>query len=853
MTIELGDLNIGERGVVKGFKRGNIAHRQKLLSRGLTPGAEFTVVRVAPFGDPIEVLVGNTSISMRKNEVADLLIERIYAEADADADQNYPLTIAIIGNPNCGKSTLFNGLTGAHQRVGNWAGVTVEKKVGGFRVAEQQIQVVDLPGIYSLDTYEESTSIDEKIARDYILSGEADLIVNIVDTSHFEHHLYLTTQLLEMHVPLVVVLNIMEEAQGSEAEIDVETVRRRLGCPVMAVVATQRRDVDRLKTEFQRLALERPQPDFIINYPPLIEEGISTLSPLIRKISEISHLDDRWLAVRLLEGDDFATRQVGREVKAVRETYAERIAQETGEEVDVQVAGSRYHFTHAVAAEVQPRQTNPGTNESARIDKVVLNRFLGIPVFLGVMYCLFFLTMQLGKAFKPFFIQLSNSLFVEGFGHLLGALHFPAWLNVVLANGLGGGIVQVANFIPILWFLYFFISILEESGYMARAGFVMDRLMRSLGLPGNAFIPMVVGFGCNVPAIMSTRTLDRPRDRIMAVLLSPFMSCGGRLVVYTIVAEAFFQENGYIVVFGLYVIGIVLAMITALFLKQGLLPEESSLHVLELPYYHIPKLRNVLINTWVRVKAFIVRVGKFIIPMVLVLKVLSAWGIDGSFNQQPIDQSLLAAGGRAITPILAPMGIHEEQWPATVALLTGTLHKVVIVSTLQSIYLEMNPMHMSSTEQGFDLMGKIKQAALTIPQNLQAMLGLGQAVHMHEFHKRLLLPELANRFDGKVGAFSYLILVLCYPCIATTAATTRETNRRWMGLMVFWTISLGYGLAVLFYQAGTFILHPFSSTAWILGVAAYFILLGVASLYIEKWIKREPTGTGANVEGSACC
>jgi len=838
MTIELGDLKVGERGRVVGFKPGDIGHRQKLLSMGLTPDTEFTVVRVAPLGDPVEIRVRETSLSMRKDEVSALLIEHI--GTGATVDQSNMLTIAIIGNPNCGKSTLFNGLTGAKQRVGNWAGVTVEKKVGLCQFAGQQVKVVDLPGIYSLDAYDEATAIDERIARDYILSGEADLIVDLVDASHLEHNLYLTTQLLEMKVPLVVVLNIMDEAKGRDAELDVEAIQRRLTCPVLAAVATKRREVEGLKTELQRLAHERPRPDFTMDYPPLIEEAVSELSRLIRETSGTYRFDDRWLAVRLLEGDAFAIRQVGDAVREAQEKQANRIALETTDEADILVADSRYRFIHALAGDVLPKHTAVGSDISARIDSVVLNRLLGIPIFLGVMYCLFFFTIQFARAFKPFFNQLSNTLFVEGFGQVLGQLNAPKWLTILIADGVGNGILQVVNFIPIIGFLYLFISMLEESGYMARASFVMDRLMRALGLPGNAFVPMVVSFGCNVPAIMATRTLDRHRDRILTVLMSPFMSCGGRLAVYTVFASAFFPAEGHLVIFGMYLLGIVFAMITALLMKHSLLPEERAVHVLELPSYHLPKLRNVLINTWIRVKAFVFRVGKFIIPMVLVLKVLSVSGTDGTFNQQSIDQSLLAAGGRAITPILAPMGIHEDQWPASVALLTGVLHKVVIVSTLESIYLDAEKTPpAAAAKQNFNLVEKIKQAAMTIPQNLKVLIGLSPA-SANGAHSGLA-PALASRFDGKVGALAYLILLLCYPCIATTAATARETNRRWTGLMVFWTISIGYGVAVLFYQVGTFSLHPLTSTLWALSIMTYFILLGVASAYLGMRARRGPT------------
>jgi ferrous iron transport protein B len=1083
MTIKFGDLKVGERGRVAGFEPGNTAHRQKLLSMGLTPGAEFTVIRVAPLGDPVEVRVRDTSITLRRDEASALSIERIASEAKIDRKDL--ITIAIVGNPNCGKTTLFNGLTGTHQRVGNWGGVTVEKKEGEFEFADQRFRVVDMPGIHSLDTYDEATALDERIARDYVLSREADLIINIIDASHLEHSLYLTTQLLEMSAPVTVVLNIMDDGDGREAQLDVDAVQRRLRCPVAAIVATRRKQIESLKAVIQEWVYERKFSRFSIDYPPLIEKAISELSLLIRETSTTSRLDDRWLALRLLEGDGFATRLVTPAVNQAYVRLASGIQHEMGDEADTVIANSRYQLAHMIAGEALPKRAVTGSSASDRIDRVVLNRFLGIPIFLAVMYCLFWFTIQLSRAFRPFFWIASETLFVEGPKYLLRSVSAPEWLTALLADGLGGGLLQVVTFIPIIGFLYLFVSVLEESGYMARANFVMDRLMKSLGLPGNAFIPMVVGFGCNVPAIMATRTMERPRDRIVAVLMSPFMSCGGRLAVYTVFAAAFFPEGGQFVIFGLYLLGIVFAMITSLLMKFSLLPEERSLHVLTLPSYHWPKLGNVLINAWIRLKMFIFRVGKFIIPLVLLVKLLGSWGTDGSFNQKPIEDSVLAAGGRAITPVLAPMGVREDNWPATVALFTGALHKVVIVTTLSTIYLEeashpptvaaeppkapqsdiqpsaapaaANPPDAKETKaqrpgeapshevqqsgvidktkesktasaehfdreppreaeqsaggvvsaaeakslitplwraaatpqafvaavkqsgwvlardnrrrfvlidpkggkhalgksiegasakairkrmsklgskslpgvseaqtevreamaakqsrpttepapppptqkapepapigeqkrpateharpavverapptaaehagpapkqeakkgaapsegsghaappagRGFDLMGRLTRAAMTVPQNLKALVGIGSPVRLHGA-KAGLVPALATKFDGKVGALAYLLLLLCYPCIATTAATARETNRRWTRFMVFWTMSLGYGAAVLFYQIGTFASHPYPSTAWIVGVVAYFIFLGAASFYVGPRPRTDP-------------
>jgi ferrous iron transport protein B len=843
MTVGFGDLKAGDRARVLGFEKGGIAHRQKLLSLGLTPGVEFTVVRFAPLGDPVEIRVRDTFLSMRRNEASALLIERMSGEAETGDAQNRAFKFAIIGNPNTGKSTLFNTVTGVQQRVGNWPGVTVEKKVGVFDLAGQKVELVDLPGIYSLDSYEEAAAVDERIAQEYILSGEADCVINIVDAGHLERNLYLTTQLLEMRVPLVVVLNVMEDAEA-HARFDVDEIARLLGCPVVALVATRKRDAELLKAELLRLIETRPEASFTITYPPPVEMAISELSKSMSEIPHARHFDNRWLAIRLLESDAFAAHAADPAIKEAAEERVRQIALEL-DEPDIVIANARYSFIRIVAAKAATKHVKAEGRSTTAIDRIVLNRALGVPIFLAVMYCLFWLTIQFSRAFKPFFNQVSDTLFVEGFRHVLTMLDAPSWFVALLADGLGNGVLQVINFIPIIGFLYLFLSVLEESGYMARANFVMDRLMQSLGLPGNAFVPMMVGFGCNVPAIMATRTLERPRDRIVAVLMSPFMSCGGRLAVYTVFAAAFFPETGHFVIFSVYLLGVVFAMISALIMKNSLLPQERSLFALELPPYHLPKLRNVLINAWIRVKVFVFRVGKFIIPLVLIVKVLGVWGTDGSFDKKPIDQSVLAAGGRAITPILAPMGVAQDQWPAAVALLTGVLHKVVIVSTLESIYLEAKP---TAPAQAFDPVERIKRAALTIPENLKALFGLGRGDKAHSTADKLvgaaetrerarghatrsdLIPALAEHFEGRVSALAYLILLLCYPCIATTAATARETNQRWTGFMVFWTISLGYGMAVLFYQIGTFAAHPFSSTAWVLGILLYFSLLGVTAM-----------------------
>jgi ferrous iron transport protein B len=472
---------------------------------------------------------------------------------------------------------------------------------------------------------------------------------------------------------------------------------------------------------------------------------------------------------------------------------------------------------------------------------VILNRFLGIPIFFAVMYLMFTFTIKLGRAFKPFFNDFAQTVFVDGVGHFLSAMESPQWLITVLAGGIGNGIREVAAFIPILGFLYLFISVLEESGYMARATFVMDRFMRVLGLPGKSFVPMILGFGCNVPAMMATRTLERQRDRFLNVLLNPFMTCGARLAVFTIFAAVFFPENGGVVVFTLYLIGIFFAFVTAFLMKNTLLKEEYSLFVMEIPSYHIPKLKNVLLNTWTRLKAFALRVGKIIITMVMVLHLLSAWSSDGSFGEPDIEHSVLSVAGRALTPALAPMGIHEDNWPATVGVFTGILHKVVVVSTLKTIYTKTNSMNLKSSTQAFDFWESIRQSFLTIPAGLKAMLGLG-AVSNQVKDQTLFDEALKTHFDGQIGAFAYLLFVLLYfPCIATTATAYRETNLGWTVFMVSWSTGLAYLTATLFYQLSTFNEHPGTTIAWLV---ISVLVVDAVVLVFYYWGKKQDTISG---------
>ncbi len=760
-----------------------------------------------------------------------------------DARRDY--TVGVLGNPNCGKSTLFNALTGARQRTGNWPGVTVERREGRFEHEGVVFRLVDLPGVYSLDPSHDS--LDERVARNYILSGEADVILNVVDASNLERNLYLTVQLVEMRVPVVVALNMTDVAAERGIRIDCDRLAHHLGCPVIETVANRNRGIDELKDALLLVARNRTRPVLPVRYADSVEAALTDLEPAVAEFAQAHGINPRWAAVQLLEGAGECCREVSEEVLAQAAQARHHVETCEGEDIDILIADVRYDIARRLAREVVHRKGEITRTASDRIDTIVLHRWLGIPVFLGIMYILFMLSINIGGAFVDFFDILAGAVFVEGTRALTGALGAPEWLQVLLADGVGAGIQVVATFIPIIGFLYLFLSFLEGWGYMARAAFVMDRFMRSLGLPGKAFVPLIVGFGCNVPAIMAARTLENPRERILTVMMAPFMSCGARLSVYALFAAAFFPHGGQNVVMALYLVGIAFAILTAFVLRKTFLKGEASPFLMELPAYHIPTLRDILLHTWERLRGFMVDAGRLIVIMVVVINTLNSLGTDGSFGNEDSEHSVLSAVGRTIQPVFEPMGIREDNWPATVGIFTGLLAKEVVVGALDAMYTNLAADEARAAgiaeagPQGFDLGGAWDEAVASVRENLKDVvanlsdpIGLRairsgeeiEAVAAEQGIHASTFGEMWRRFDGKAGAFAYLLFVLLYaPCVAATSAIFRETGPRWTLFAVSWTTTLAWMTATFFYQAATWSRHPAASLAWMTGILALFTLL----------------------------
>ncbi len=737
--------------------------------------------------------------------------------------------IGVIGNPNCGKTTLFNALTGAKQKVGNWPGVTVERKEGNLVLRGVSHKLVDLPGTYALDSHDDELSTDEKIAREFALSGEAQLIINILDASNLERNLFLTSQLLDMGVPVICAVNMLDVAEREGIHVDTQLLSQQLGVPVVPIVASTGRGIEELcrilAHHLEHATVATP----LLHLDSDFEQAVNQLKEQLQE----AVANPFWSATRVLENDIYASEVLPVErrtaVLALAQQLRQSLEKQHGQPIDVLMANSRYRSIQHILQQSLTVNTK-GRTLSERIDDWVLNRWLGIPFFFGVMYLMFTFAINIGGAFIDFFDIAFATVFVDGTHYLLDGIGAPQWLATLLADGLGGGIQLVATFIPVIGGLYLFLSVIEDSGYMARAAFVMDRLMRAVGLPGKSFVPLIVGFGCNVPAVMAARTMDTHKDRLLTIAMAPFMSCGARLSVYALFAAAFFTENGAFMVFSLYVLGIVMALLTGIALKNTLFKPDLTPFVMELPAYHIPTVKGILIKTWERLKSFCLRAGKTIITVVVVLSFLNSLGSDGSFGNQNKENSVLSKIAHMITPVFSPLGVQEDNWAATVGIITGIFAKEAVVGTLDALYSPE-----TSADSEYSLSAGLLEALQTIPDNIASLadnlldpLGLSligadqgeeQGVHTTTF------STMDALFGSQLAAFSYLVFVLLYtPCVATLGAMVREAGLRWMLFVAGWSTGLAYTTAVIVYQLGSLPQHPLSSMLWIGGSIAFISL-----------------------------
>lgn len=665
-------------------------------------------------------------------------------------------TIALIGNPNCGKTTLFNALTGSNQYVGNWAGVTVEKKIG--KTMKGNLEIIDLPGIYSLSPY----SMEERVTQHHLIHDNPDAIINIVDGTNIERNLYLTVQLIELNKPMVLVINMMDDVLAKGNSIDCDYLSRLLGMPVVPISARRNENIDTVLCEVEKVISSRRIPPEI-NYDCKTQNALNDIFSVIVHPQDTAKTPYSFYAAKLLEGD----REIPDLLKLSKEQRAqvERIVlayEKTSSYADreAMLADARYRFIEELAHKtVTKAQSHDEPTPSDRIDAVITNRWLAIPIFLGIMLCIFALTFgPIGTFLSDGIDALFSRLLIPFVQSILDSAQAPRWTYKLLIDAVIAGVGGILTFLPQIAILFFCLSILEDSGYMARAAFITDRFLRRLGLSGKSFIPMLMGFGCTTPAVMAARTQENLRERRMTILLIPFMSCGAKLTIYALFAGAFFAQWQGLVVFSMYLLGFTVAILAGLILKKTVFKESMAPFVMELPPYRLPMPRSVLRNTWEKCKGFIIKAGTVIFSMSIVIWLLQNFSPTLQMVEDS-SQSIFGLLGTAIAPIFAPLGFGT--WQASVSLLSGLVAKEGVVSTLSVLY--------GTTPA--DLTGAVT-AAFT-----------------------------------PLSAYSYMVFCLLYvPCISAFVTIRREMgSMKWALASAALQIFSAYAVSLVIFQTGSFI------------------------------------------------
>ena len=776
MDMTMKNLKAGESAVITAVG-GEGALRQHVLDMGVIPGAEVTVVKFAPMGDPIELQIHGYELTLRLAEADQIAVKPIreranqHSHAECFEATEHPglgedgkyhakgdgqplpegetLTFALVGNQNCGKTTLFNQLTGANQHVGNFPGVTVDRKDGPIK-GHPETMVTDLPGIYSMSPY----SSEEIVSRSFVLDEKPSAIINIVDATNIERNLYLTMQLLEMNVPMVVALNMMDEVMNNNGSIDINGMEAMLGVPVVPISAAKNQGVRELVDHAVHIARYQERPakqDFCSrnDHGGAIHRAIHAVESILEDHAEQAGLPLRFSATKVIEGDGLIVEQL-RLDQNEKETIEHIVAQmehEGGMDRSAAIADMRFDFIEYVCERTvqKPRQSKERIR-SERIDRVLTGKWTAIPCFIAIMGLVFYLTFNVIGAFFQELLETGVDTLAAAVDSWMTAASVNAFLHSLVIDGIFGGVGSVLSFLPIVVTLFFFLSIMEDSGYVARVAFFMDKLLRKLGLSGRSIVPMLIGFGCTVPAVMATRTLPSKRDRKMTILLTPFMSCTAKLPIYAFFVGAFFPGQGGLIMTGLYLLGIVVAVVVALLFKETLFKGEAVPFVMELPNYRMPRPKNVAQLLWEKAKDFLSKAFSIILLATIVVWFLQSFDLHLNAVADQ-SQSLMAAVGGLFAPVLRPLGLGD--WRIVTSLVSGFMAKESVVTTMEILFA-----------------GDIR-AALT-----------------------------------PVAAATLLVFSLLYtPCVASIAAIRRELGGKWAVGVVIWQCVVAWIVAFFVHGA----------------------------------------------------
>lgn len=776
----LRELKIGESGVITQLG-GEGALRQHFLDMGMIPGAEVTVQKMAPMGDPMELKIHGYELTLRLADAEKIQVEKISEKREHplpkkkhfklehpglgeggkyhEKSSEHPLpdgtvlTYALVGNQNCGKTTLFNQLTGSNQHVGNFPGVTVDRKDGAIK-GHPDTLVTDLPGIYSMSPY----SSEEIVSRNFVLNKIPKAIINIVDATNIERNLYLTMQLLEMNIPMVVALNMMDEVTGNSGSIDINGMEALLGVPVIPISAAKNEGVDELVRHALHIAKYQERPtrqDFCDenDYDGAVHRCIHAVIHLIEDHARRAKLPVRFAASKAIEGDALILEQLALEQneKEMLEHIVLQLEKERGLDRNAAIADMRFSFIEKVCCQtvVKPKESKEHIR-SQKIDRILTGKYTAIPCFVGIMVAVFYLTFNVIGACLQDLLALGIDALTKVTDHVLTAANVNPAIHGLVIDGIFSGVGSVLSFLPVIVTLFFFLSLMEDSGYIARVAFFMDKLLRKIGLSGRSIVPMLIGFGCTVPAVMSTRTLPSERDRKMTILLTPFMSCSAKLPIYAFFVNAFFPGRGGLIMAGLYILGIVMGILIALFYKGTLFKGEAVPFVMELPNYRLPGFKNVSQLLWEKAKDFLQRAFSVILVATVVVWFLQSF--DLHLNMVTDSQnSILATIAGMIAPLFQPLGLGD--WRICTSLISGFMAKESVVSTLEILFA-----------------GNVNTALSTL------------------------------------SAASLLVFSLLYtPCVAAIASIKRELGQRWAIGVVVWQCVIAWLVAFAVHLIGSFL------------------------------------------------
>ncbi|MGC9150377.1 MAG: ferrous iron transport protein B [Microbacter sp.] len=821
-TIPLSEMKTGEEGII--FKvLGRGAFRKRITEMGFVKGKKVKVIKNAPLQDPVEYELLGYNVSLRRSEAA--LVQMVTMEDGAEwegpsyngmideeslkisaQEKSRNIHLALVGNPNCGKTTLFNHASGSHEHVGNYSGVTVDAKEAMMEHRGYTFQWVDLPGTYSITEY----SPEELYVRNYIMDKMPDIVVNVVDASNLERNLFLTTQLIDMNIKVVIALNMYDELEKKGAQFDYDALGKMLGIPIIPTIASKGIGVTELLDKLIEVYEDRDSNvrHVHINYGADIEEAIKSIQDEIWKNPSLTdQVSSRYLAIKLLEQDKTTLNKLASccknfsQIESTMYLAIQRLEKEYGEKSETIIADAKYGFIDGALKETYHEAVKDKRKVKHELDDFLTHRFWGFPIFIFFMWVMFQATFSIGKYPMDW---IGDG--VSWVSNMTQQMIAPGPLRDLLVDGIIAGIGSVIVFLPNILILFFFISIMEDTGYMARASFIMDKLMHKIGLHGKSFIPLLMGFGCNVPAIMATRTLENRKDRILTMMIIPFMSCSARLPVYVLLISAFFAAYQGLVLFSIYMIGVLLAIVVALMLKKIVLKKQEAPFVMELPPYRMPTLKNTSVHMWFKAKQYLRKMGSVILIASILLWVLGYFPRhdvkDHAFDHQlaqisdnpqisPIqktklldslmyakeaarqENSYIGRIGHAIQPIMSPLGFD---WKMSVSLLSGFAAKEIVVSS----------------------MGVLYQAGAHAEEHSQTL----KYQLIHEKHQSG--PLKGKPVFTPLVAIGFLLFVLIYfPCIATVAAINREAGWRWALFSMTFTTLLAWLVAFLTFQIGS--------------------------------------------------